>query len=505
MRIMRTITTGCSLALMLVSFAYGSDIYISQNTSGGNTGANCSNAHSASWFNSNATGGNTYHLCGTFTGSAGSTMLTAPASGSAGSPLIVQFETGALLTAPYWSETNGAISIANKSYVTIDGGSNGIIRATANGTNQSYKQGSTGIRIIGSSHIEVKNLTIRNMYQNAGSSSGATDTGGEGSWGIYIDGNNSYLDFHNNTISGNRGCIAYELGKSNSNINIYKNNLSDAAWHIKLGEGNGGSTSSNMNIYNNEITDWTNWQYPSETYHTDGIILYCNNNSTLPVSIYNNYIHGDLGDGSPTAFIFSTYGASSPGALATIFNNLLVSTGGVTIWLKNGRTGNVIYNNTIIGPSSSGGVGVMLENSSGINFRNNIIGNWQRAIGSYTSLTSQVAASNNNVVYNVSSSPFYYNDGSGYYTWAQWQALGFDASSSTANPSLDASYKLTSTGSSAYARGANFTSLGIAALNSDKSAVARPASGAWQAGAYQSEGGSDMLSAPQGLTIKGAQ
>ena len=59
------------------------DIYITQNTSGSDTGANCANAHSTTWFNSNQAGGTPYHLCGTFTGAAGATILNVSA-GSAG-------------------------------------------------------------------------------------------------------------------------------------------------------------------------------------------------------------------------------------------------------------------------------------------------------------------------------------------------------------------------------------------------------------------------------------
>lgn len=172
MKIMRTITIVCGLVLLLASFVYGADIYITQNTSGANTGADCANAHSAAWFNANATGGNTYHLCGTFTGAANSTMLTIPVSGSAGNILYVLFETGAVLTSPQW-HANGAIYITGKSYVTIDGGTNGLIENTDNGTSKTYHAYSAGILASGS-YLTIKNLTINNIYQNEGSSPSAT-------------------------------------------------------------------------------------------------------------------------------------------------------------------------------------------------------------------------------------------------------------------------------------------------------------------------------------------
>ena len=82
-------------------FSSASDIYVAQNTTGGNTGADCADAHSAAWFNTPAnwgSGGNqigpgtTVHLCGVFTGTAGATMLTIQGSGSNGNPVTIKFE-----------------------------------------------------------------------------------------------------------------------------------------------------------------------------------------------------------------------------------------------------------------------------------------------------------------------------------------------------------------------------------------------------------------------------
>ena len=134
MKLVFEILLAIVLSMLGASFAAAqSNVYIAQNSAGGDSGANCSNAHSAVWFNSNATGGNTYHLCGTFTGTANTTILTVPASGTSANPLVILFEPGAILTSTRWS-ANGAIYISGKNYITIDGGSNGIIQNTNNGT-----------------------------------------------------------------------------------------------------------------------------------------------------------------------------------------------------------------------------------------------------------------------------------------------------------------------------------------------------------------------------------
>ena len=94
---------------------FANDVYLAQASAGGNTGANCANALAGvTYFNTvgNWTSGTpsgtqigpatTVHICGTWTGAANGTLLVAQGSGSSGSPVTVLFESGAVLTAPYW-------------------------------------------------------------------------------------------------------------------------------------------------------------------------------------------------------------------------------------------------------------------------------------------------------------------------------------------------------------------------------------------------------------------
>ncbi len=151
------------LALMFVILAAGfstaSDIYIAQNAAGANTGADCSDAHAAAWFNSSSNWGSnsgligpgtTVHLCGTFTAPAGSSgYLTFHGSGTSGKPITLLFESGAVLTAPYWGNDpngfSGAINASGLSYITVDGGTNGTIQATSNGTGLTYQQAGSAV------------------------------------------------------------------------------------------------------------------------------------------------------------------------------------------------------------------------------------------------------------------------------------------------------------------------------------------------------------------------
>jgi len=83
-------------------------------------------------------------------------------AGTNGNPVTIKFETGAKLSAPYWS-ANGAIALTSKDNVVIDGGTNGIIENTDNGTGKTYVAASAGVSTSLCNNLEIKNLTIQNM------------------------------------------------------------------------------------------------------------------------------------------------------------------------------------------------------------------------------------------------------------------------------------------------------------------------------------------------------
>ena len=523
MRFLKLQFAALLLCLFLPTAVYASaaHVYITQNGAGTKDGTSLANAGgcdttpdtpqtTCAFFNNAAnwgTGstqigaGTIVHLNGTITAAVSANpYLSFQASGVAGNPITLLFDTDAVLQSPAFLV---AVNVVSQSYVVVDGGSNGIIQNTANGTNRTYHQSSQGIRISGAYYVEVKNLTVKDIYINAGTVNTATDIAGAGTQNIRMDGANGSINIHHNTLSSARTGVDLAFSTSLTYANVYANTVTDHCWGIRLSEESAGSTSSNLQIYGNTITDWANWQWPTATYHTDGIITYGQQNSTLAVSIYNNYIYGNLGAGSPTAFIFCTYGNASPGATCNIFNNLLEASGGsYPIWIKDGRSSNQIYNNTIIGPSTASGKAITLETTTTqVTVKNNIVVNFQRFLKSYNSISAQATSDRNVVV--ASSSAIEYNDGAAYYTWAQWQGLGKDANSSTANPSLDASYKVQGTGSSAYRRGENLRGLNVEALNRDKDSNERDALGTnWDAGAFEYGGAPPDPNAINVLQVK---
>jgi len=422
--IKRLIFLFCLLSIPCSTF--GADIYITQATSGSDTGASCANAHSASWFNTNATGGNVYHLCGTFTGTAGQTILTIPASGTAGpgNDLKVLFETGAILAAPYWS-LNGAIHINGKNYITIDGGSNGVIENTANGSGLTYQADTAGLLVEGnSSHIEIKNLTVTNMYVRE-ISLASLDRAGGTSWGVQNTSSGTDISIHNNNVSWCSGAIL-SGGSGGTNFNIYSNTTRHMNWGIYITPSSDAAI-SNYNVYSNDISDWSGWECPGggaagicaagvspwdsgttysidqrvtsggliwrskvnsnygntpengsywqdmDVFHQDGIFIAGHHIiSTTPINIYSNYIHGLTG-GSPSASIFLTLQPYSytlddlPGPRVYVYNNIITPDpvrGGIGVIASGSGASNWFYNNTI--EAGGSGASCFIFSSAGV-------------------------------------------------------------------------------------------------------------------------------------------
>src|ERR1700675_3728816 len=164
---------GLIFAFLVVALPAGAkDLYVAANQVSTGTGTGCSTAKSVAWFNATTswgTGtaqigpGTTVHLCGTFTGKPGQQLLIVRGNGTSSSPITIKFETNAILQAPYWS-SQGAIYEVGRSYIVIDGGTNGLIKNTANGTGRAYVQQSRAIYATSCTGCVVKNLTIADIY-----------------------------------------------------------------------------------------------------------------------------------------------------------------------------------------------------------------------------------------------------------------------------------------------------------------------------------------------------
>lgn len=466
--------------------AAAKDVYIAQNAAGIADGSSCASARPYTFFNTSGnwgTGttqigpGTIVHLCGTI-----STALIARGNGASGQPVTVLFEPGAKISLGACGST-GCLNISERSYIIVDGDSNGLIEATTNGTGRGTTQ-SIGIQARNSNYLEVKNLTIRNMYVRLST----TDQPPNDYHGIWYNG--TYSNFHHLTIHDVTCAICVEATTTDSNY--YNNTIHDINWGIFISGGQVVNGNLRQNIYNNEIYDFTKWDDTlSNNYHHDGIFVAGSNyqgNTIAYVDVYNNYLHGTISECCTTAYIYT-----NDHNHVRVFNNLVVAPTGyyvnnglITVGPGAPDVDNSVFNNTVVGGTTvgSGGACYNLRDQTRFYFENNLSSNCTYLIWT-TSGNMTYTALNNNV---YQSSRLEWRIGNtSYTTLATWRtASGRDANGRaiTGTLNLDGNYRPLSN-SIAIGAGANLSGLGISALNSDKDGRARPATGAWDAGAYQ--------------------
>lgn len=511
-RAVRRLLPVIGLVFSLPALCFAEDIYVAENAAGADTGADCANAHSATWFNTAAnwggavgliSAGDTVHLCGTYTGSPGQTGLTFQASGTAGNPITLLFKPNAVMRAPYWAS---GIELKGQDFLIIDGGTNGVIENTDNGTNLTFQAASTGVRCVGCSDIEVRNLTIRNLYIRQQDTTDYSN-GASGTANIWLTGSGNNMSVHNNTLSYSHATIILHpnsvSGVSHTGYEVYSNTMSQTHWGLFVELFYGGTDSApsldGLLVHDNSFTDSRPWFDPQGVYHHDPFIISADAGSGVQPSInncqvYNNYVFGPWGQATGGIYI------SSNTHNCKIYNNLItveVGTGNPAggwgaalgaIAFGSGPPGvsNAAYNNTII----NGGICLFTSGTDTI-FKNNICVSTPNGIFVHPGVggdpTPTLQASDNNLFFDVTgqgTAGAYCLRGTCTNTLTGWQALsGMDLNSTSTDPKLDATYHLQAA-SAAIGLGANLTDLNITGLNSDKAGDARPSSGPWDAGVY---------------------
>lgn len=497
--------------------ASAKDIYISQ--SGTGSGTSCADTLPASSFNNPANWGSgstqigpgtTVHLCGTFAGTAGQTMLTFQGSGTSGNPITLLFEPGANLTAPYWS-TSGAINTNGDSWLVVNGdianGRQGIIQNTANGTGLANQQSSTGIYALSCANCTVKNLTIANLYVRTS----AGDTSGGSVIGIYYNPNSTNLTVLNVLAHDVRWAI---FGAAEG-LTVLNSEFYNVDHGVTLGNSSG-IVISNFTIHDNHFHDYANWDTTSNSFHHDGIHVWANftGSQVNGGSIYNNLFDGDVGN-NVTGHVYLESVVSNPAGVhvsnVKVYNNVFlppaVLRGGYRdIWFcgdGGDPSGNAAYNNFI--NTGAQGQNFIANNQKSVTFENNIVENSGFSDNEMDMASGSTAATIDYNTYMINpaggnGNTFSWN-GSFTDSLATWRSLcGCDAhsqlvTSAQINNTSDGHLQ---SGSVAIGAGANLTSLGITTLDSDKSGGARPPSGPWDAGAYTF---ATRPAPPSGLTV----
>ena len=515
-----------------VSSASVANVYVAQNGAGSANGADCADALPLTWVNNSSNWGSganqvgpgsTVHLCGTFTGAAGGQAIVINGSGASGNPITIKFETGAVFTAPYWS-IFGAISTNGKSWIVVDGGTNGIVQNTDNGSAGLFgnSAGSRPINVSGpATNVIVTNLTVANTCQH---SSSADTVGcqsfGNGDAAIWIQGGVTNVTITRNTIHDAGVGIVYLASAGDSAVMFSNNTISRTNWGLNLSTI---GASSGATVTRNDIScvigATCNWDSgAANAFHHNGIMIDPQNSgdqmSNLVIS--NNFIH-DINTCTAGIFIDPAAG-DTPGI--QIYNNVFSTTAGqigpsdgwITVGI--GTSNAVVLNNTIIGPGAigmnGGGSGF-----SGPMIKNNIVATTNSAIVLDPGFAG--VASDYNDFYNITSGNPMVAEPAFYSSVAAWVGgTGFDVHSITANPNLTASF-VPNAGSPVIGKGVNLTSVGITGLNvgapqtfgvtgsCGTGCVPRPPSGPWDMGAYQTSGvaGGNQPNPATALTAQG--
>lgn len=499
--------------LLLAQSLFAETLYVTQtanNNSGGTgDGLSLGTSWSVSQLNTSgnwATGaglvsaGDTVSLNGTLTSS-----ISILGSGTVGDLITVLFASGAKFSATTWpsapsATTGGAIVIFQQSYITVDGGTNGAIECTANGTNLANQVDSKGINATSSSFLTVQNLIIRTMYlrvQGTDVSAGANGIQNTAKNG------NSFTDFtvNNCTISDCSTGIATDYVAGCMNYTITNNTVYNCNWGGGCGNRGASDTMTGLVIAGNTFYGWSNWDGTDTTsqsvFHHNGFYAYAEGMSSgglSSVTAYNNIVGPGWStvnpNGSTSGLFFSGNKLLGP---ILIYGNLFIenngeagaSNGHIFVWPSSGCVTR-IYNNTSIGGiNSTPAIGYEAGNGGAqtLYAANNICTG--KTFFYVTNNASLTATINRNVGYNLSASQQYSysaNSSGSFYNFAAWQVLGFDVNGSSLTPNLDVNYYPVSA-SSAIGAGSDNS----AYYTTDKAGIAWAGGTGWGIGALKAQ------------------
>ena len=386
----------------------------------------------------------------------------------------------------------------------MNGGQNGSILSTANGTNLANEQSAPhGIWALNCNGCTIENLNVSDMYQEASESG---DCHASDAAGAYISGSN--LTVADNTFEDEQVGMDADWHSTDVNVSMYGNSFVDDGTGMNwIASATGGSIGPIL-FYDNTMSGFYNWYTGSSAcYHMDGI--HCWNSPGLGgatyngIYIYDNTIEGGDEAGSPggndmTADIFLEGGSGSGATVCAtstspiyMFNNVLSS----STYLNNGliaaASGQThVYNNTLLGGNDSEGQCLNYnEGYSGAYDENNVMKTCGNMVYDYSS------SSFNTIDYNIysdaSSNAWVYGHNYDNYTsggFASWKSsVGGDSHASMQTNVALNSDGTPQSGSPVIGAGTNLTSLctgHLAPLCTEFNGTPRPTTGTWDAGAY---------------------
>lgn len=299
------------------------------------------------------------------------------------------------------------------------------------------------------------------------------------------------LNFHDNildyALSGIQ--VQYAAGQTSSTVTLSNNTISKTSNAITVGDAGANAIFSGLTISGGDYSDAYLPDDVRDLNHHNYVHLFAQSSgSTFSGAVISGgYFHGNIGVNITSAGIFTEnlHGSSACGGLLAYNNVFAPNMAASIINEPKNSTYECFYNNTIVCQAGTGQGFYLNGTLSSIDIRNNVI-TCATGIDEGSASADVASTSNTNVYYGLGSNPFYYHGSA--VTLAAWQTdTGADAGSLTGDPKLSGSYHLQA-GSSAIAsslNGANLSSL----FTTDRAGSLRPATGAWDGGAYVYAGG----------------
>ncbi len=160
-----------------------------------------------------------------------------------------------------------------------------------------------------------------------------------------------------------------------------------------------------------------------------------------------------------------------------------------------------VYNNTFVGSgdTSNSNLGLQIGGSHGSKFENNVLTGFSTYIYGALGVGSISSATLNYNIYAAKSgtAPMFDHNGTTYSTFAAWQAYAGEANSSQpSSAGIDSLTGIPTSGSAIINAGTNLTSEAI--FTTDILGNPRAASGPWDVGAYDFQGGRTSTSTSSG-------
>lgn len=424
------------------------DFYVSQ-TGGGGT-------NSLAWLNDPAnwglgdgriSPGDIVHLTGLLTN-----RLDIAGSGISGNPVTIRFEPGAKFSAPYW---NPAIRGASVHYLTIDGGLDGRIEATDNGTLLGLRNPTKGVSLepCGDGMV-ISNLSIINLFQKVVLPDGNPTNAQPDIRGIWASGSGIQdLMICNNTIVHAGNAITINYNGSCTNVLVLSNYLSDVSFGVFIncnGAGYSRGFEVSRNVCKNLATYDGNWGSQSGEHNHNNFLIV---NSTAVATNRGLRVDGNVAGSNSGKWVTSLIKITPDHDTfrdALVVNNLLVSdTAEANIsngYISAMLTPNlVIANNTLANVAAKGAsaMGIKVGNTTSVHIYNNaFLGVTMNLFDDVSSGSgSGVVASDYNRLNGLLRDSAFYGHGATFRTVADWvSGTGFDKRSTTNSTMLNGRY-----------------------------------------------------------------